>query len=87
VLDLAGVAPGKAAKTSIIGTLIWGSSSRGSIQTAKKNLPRSTEAMHGDGRQLGRDEDAGDAAGEAGRFGLGCGGGCFRIDHGSTSSG
>ena len=46
-LDLDGPRPGSAAKTSIIGTLIWGSSSRGVTMTASAPRARAKSTMSG----------------------------------------
>ena len=54
-------APGICTKTSIIGTMICGSSSRGSFQTAK--APMSSDAADDQRRQLGGDPRVGEASG------------------------
>ena len=43
----AGVAPGMPTKTSTMGTMIWGSSSRGSFQTAKAPAAREAAMKRG----------------------------------------
>ena len=63
-------APGICTKTSIIGTMICGSSSRGSFHTAK--APMSERAGDEQRRQLGRDPRVGEPARGAEGFAAHC---------------